>query len=67
MTVYSLTRFAALPAPMLLSLVNTQLRDHFPTLDELVRYHDIDSAELIAYLATADFHYVAEQNQFKAG
>ncbi|MBP8065100.1 MAG: DUF4250 domain-containing protein [Aeromonadaceae bacterium] len=52
---------------MLLSLVNTQLRDHFPSLEELVRYHDIDTAELIAYLATANFHYIAEQNQFKSG
>jgi len=65
--VFSLTRFATLPAPMLLSLVNTQLRDHFPSLEELVRYHDIDTAELIAYLATANFHYIAEQNQFKSG
>ena len=64
---FSLTRFATLPAPMLLSLVNTQLRDHFPSLEELVRYHDIDAAELIAYLATANFHYIAEQNQFKSG
>ncbi|GAB3240405.1 DUF4250 domain-containing protein [Pseudaeromonas pectinilytica] len=64
---FSLTRFATLPAPMLLSLVNTQLRDHFPSLEELVRYHDIDAAELSAYLATANFHYIAEQNQFKSG
>jgi len=63
---FSLTRFATLPAPMLLSLVNTQLRDHFPSLDELVRYHDIRASELIDYLAAANFHYVAAQNQFKS-
>ena len=64
---FSLTRFATLPAPMLLSLVNTQLRDHFPSLEELVRYHDIDAAELIDHLAAANFHYIAGQNQFKSG
>ena len=63
---FSLTRFATLPATMLLSLVNTQLRDHFSSLEELVRYHDIDAAELVEHLAAANFHYIAEQNQFKA-
>lgn len=63
---FSLTRFATLPAPMLLSLVNTQLRDHFSSLEELVRYHDIDAAELIDHLAAANFHYIAGQNQFKS-
>ena len=27
---FSLNRFESLPGPMLVSLVNTQLRDHFP-------------------------------------
>jgi hypothetical protein len=63
---FSLSRFSALPAPMLVSLVNTQLRDHFPSLEELVSYHDISAEALITYLAAAEFHYVAAQNQFKA-
>ena len=62
---FSLNRFAALPAEMLLSLVNTQLRDNFPSLDELAAYHDIDAAALSAKLSAAGYHYDAGQNQFK--
>ncbi len=63
---FALNRFAALPAAMLLSLVNTQLRDHFSSLDELADYHDIRISELCAYLEAGGYIYVAEQNQFKA-
>lgn len=63
---FSLSRFAALPADMLLSLVNTQLRDHFPSLQELASYHDIDAQALSEKLASAGYHYNAVQNQFKA-
>ncbi|MGL4207370.1 MAG: DUF4250 domain-containing protein [Aeromonadaceae bacterium] len=62
---FSLTRFASMPAPMLVSLVNTQLRDHFDSLDDLVAYHDISSGELCQHLANANYHYDAAQNQFK--
>lgn len=62
---FSLARFATLPAAMLVSMVNTQLRDHFDSLDELGAYHDISSSELIAYLAQAHYHYDATQKQFK--
>lgn len=63
---FSLTRFASLPAAILVSLVNTQLRDHFDSLEELGLYHDISINELSAYLAGAHFFYDAVQRQFKA-
>ena len=33
---------------MLLSFVNTQLRDHYPSLEEFAATYQIDSAELIS-------------------
>ncbi len=63
---FDLTRFDSLPAAMLLSVVNTQLRDHFSSLDALADYHDISASALCAYLEAGGFCYVAAQNQFKA-
>ena len=50
---------------MLVSLVNTQLRDHFADLADLCRYHDIQASELQAKLAEDGFHYQAELKQFR--
>ena len=62
---YSLTNFERLQAVMLVSMVNTQLRDHFASLDELVQYHDISANELNRYLAAEGYDYNQELNQFK--
>ena len=62
---YSLTNFERLQAVMLVSMVNTQLRDHFASLDELVQYHDISADELTRYLAVEGYDYNQELNQFK--
>lgn len=50
---------------LLVGLVNTELRNHCDSLDDLVKTHDIDSRALIAKLADADYSYQAEQNQFR--
>lgn len=63
---FSLSRFESLPGPMLVSLVNTQLRDHFASLQELALYHDIAADALSRHLERAGFIYVEAQNQFKA-
>lgn len=62
---FSLSRFSALPGAMLVSLVNTQLRDHFADLDDLCRYHDIQASELQAKLAEDGFVYQADLKQFR--
>ena len=49
---------------MLLSYVNTKLRDDYPTLDALCEELDLDRAELEATLAAVGFSYVEEQNRF---
>lgn len=50
---------------MLLSVVNTALRDEYPSLDELCASEDIDKQALEQRLTAAGFTYVAELNQFR--
>ena len=49
---------------ILLSFVNTKLRDEYPSLSELCAALDADRAELEAALAGLDYHYSPERNQF---
>ncbi|MDD5934186.1 MAG: DUF4250 domain-containing protein [Clostridiales bacterium] len=49
---------------MLLSYVNTQLRDHYKTLDDLCSSLSIDREELILKLSSIDYQYAPEQNRF---
>ena len=49
---------------MLLSVVNTQLRDHYPTLDELTSAYMVEKQDLIDRLASINYAYDADQNQF---
>lgn len=49
---------------MLLSVVNTQLRDHYPTLDELASAYMVEKQDLIDRLASINYTYDADQNQF---
>lgn len=50
---------------ILLSFINTRLRDEYPTLDELCRTLDIDRSRLEQTLSEAGFAYEPEQNQFR--
>lgn len=49
---------------MLLSYVNTLLRDYYNTLDELCTCRGMDKDQLIKSLEQIDYHYEAESNQF---
>lgn len=49
---------------MLLSVVNTQLRDHYASLDEFAAVYMIDPQEIIAKLDTINYHYNKAINQF---
>lgn len=49
---------------ILLSYVNTKLRDEFPSLDELCAALDADRAALEAALERLDYRYSPERNQF---
>jgi hypothetical protein len=49
---------------MLLSFINTQLRDFYPTLDELCASFNLNRQELEQRLNMIDYHYDSERNQF---
>jgi hypothetical protein len=49
---------------ILLSFVNTKLRDEFSSLDELCAALDANQAELTKTLAALDYHYDETKNQF---
>lgn len=49
---------------MLLSVINTKLRDYYPSLDELCTDMHIDRKELSDRLNLIDYAYDAGRNQF---
>ena len=49
---------------MLLSYVNTQLIDHYSTLEEMCSALDLDQQKLVDTLAGIQYTYQKEQNQF---
>ncbi len=49
---------------MLLSYVNTQLRDFYSSLEELCGELRVDQEELEKKLGAVDYHYSREKNQF---
>ena len=49
---------------ILLSFVNTKLRDEYPSLAELCAALDADAAALEEALSSLDYHYDPEKNQF---
>ena len=49
---------------ILLSYVNTKLRDFFPSLDAMCDDLQVDQEEVTGALAAIDCRYDREQNQF---
>lgn len=49
---------------MLLSFVNTQLRDNYASLDDFCKAADASREELETKLKTVDYEYDAERNAF---
>lgn len=50
---------------LLLSVVNTQLRDHYANLEELCKAYQVDVEEISEKLKLIGYEYQQEQNQFK--
>ena len=50
---------------ILLSYVNTKLRDEYSSLDALCGGLDADKSELVSKLSGAGYAYDTETNQFK--
>lgn len=49
---------------MLLSVVNTNLRDFYGSLDDFCRAKDVDKSEIEEKLAKINYSYDATSNQF---
>ena len=49
---------------ILLSFINTKLRDEYENLEDLCVALDADAQELSATLAALDYHYDPARNQF---
>ena len=56
---------AAIPKDpvMLMSFLNTQLRDNYSSFEDLCGAYDLD-AEEIRELSAIDYHYDVDRNQF---
>ena len=49
---------------ILMSYLNTRLRDNYPSLEELCKTMDLDMAEIVAKLKRIGYVYHEERNQF---
>lgn len=49
---------------MLLGVVNTKLRDYYPSLEELVASEGVSKEEIIHKLALINYEYNEIRNQF---
>ena len=49
---------------MLLSYVNTQLRDNFSSLDELAASNSVTAEEICEKIRSVGYEYDGEQNRF---
>ena len=60
-----LSNYLQMDPNLLVGLLNTELRNHCDSLDDLVKTHDLDEELLIGKMAKADFVYQPSQNQFR--
>ncbi|MDD3337263.1 MAG: DUF4250 domain-containing protein [Lachnospiraceae bacterium] len=50
---------------ILLSYINTQLRDHYASLKDLCRSLDADQDHIVETLGNVDYDYNPDHNQFE--
>lgn len=59
------TNFERMDPNLLLGIVNTALRNHHESLEDLCLTHDIDPAALCERLASGGFKYLEAVGQFR--
>ncbi|MCU0797503.1 MAG: DUF4250 domain-containing protein [Akkermansiaceae bacterium] len=57
--------FRKMDPHLLVGLVNTELRNHAESLDDLAKTHGIEETALLAVLAKAGYEWRPEQRQFR--
>jgi len=60
-----LSSFRSMDPHLLVGLVNTELRNHCDSLEDLVKTHGLDEGELVRKLAEGTYEYRPGQNQFR--
>ena len=60
-----LSKALAMDPHLLLGLLNTELRNHCESLDDLVKTHHLDPVRLAAKMTASGYDYRPEQNQFR--
>lgn len=60
-----LSNYLQMDPHLLLGLINTELRNHCDSLDDLVKTHGLGGDALLARLAAAGYIYQPQQNQFR--
>jgi len=61
----NLTTYLQMDPHLLVGLINTELRNHSDSLEDLVKTHNLDHHLLIEKLAAAGYSYQSEQEQFR--
>ena len=60
-----LSSFETMDPHLLVGLVNTELRNHSSSVDDLCKTHGIDEKSLQEALAAAGYHFNEEAGQFR--
>jgi hypothetical protein len=60
-----LSKYLRMDPHLLLGLLNTELRNHCDSLDDLVKTHGLDVRKLTEKMAKAGYEYQPAQNQFR--
>ncbi len=60
-----LSTYLRMDPHLLVGLLNTELRNHCDSLDDLVKTHHLDRLALVRKMETAGYDYRPEQNQFR--
>ncbi len=63
--VMDLSNFMKMDPYLLVGLLNTELRNHCDSLEDLVKTHNLPREAVIAQMASIDYCYQPEQNQFR--
>ncbi len=60
-----LSNYLRMDPHLLVGLVNTELRNHSESLEDLVKTHHLETGALVGKLAEAGYIYMPEQKQFR--
>ncbi|MFT3990546.1 MAG: DUF4250 domain-containing protein [Luteolibacter sp.] len=60
-----LSNYLKMDPHLLVGLLNTELRNHCDSLEDLVKKHDLAPEALVEKMKTADYFYQPLQNQFR--